>query len=524
MRRTSIFPSQLMPPPQREVFRDPRQIRDKQFMAKAQETIIEFLIQRGYNHLLSRKTLLAPTKKDFESVFKFLYSRIDPHYTYGKRIEDDVYVILRQHLKYPFADSISKSSLHAVGSVKTWPTLLAMLHWMVELLMIAELMDVEMANDENDKHNMYSEFIRAFKLKQSGATDEDIERDMRSRFKEEDERMQNEMKEQEEQIMVVDEKIRNAEATESVLRPLQQKYDQLEHEKFTVEEKVNNLTQENRRLLSLKRDLELEHSELGTKVAELSNQKRELDTKLKAQEISYPEAEQMAKEKQSLMSEISQKESRLKATLQQCREKDARYQQAKEHLEHEISEYNEIAREISFPHLISQCAEPSDLAALLQKNDIRPALTQLRADLLAEESELQRKLSNLNEKIELTNDENSDRKKQIEALELEIKAISVQTRARKSKHEQNIHSFVQATDKLELEIKDIKDQKIKDLIEWENKAQLAEMEYDRAQKALLNQREMFTSSMKKHAEEILDFQEFVKKRMLEVLNEAKDHD
>lgn len=39
--------------------------------------------------------------------------------------------------RYPFADQISKSQLYAVGSMHSWPSLLAMLTWMVEQLMVS---------------------------------------------------------------------------------------------------------------------------------------------------------------------------------------------------------------------------------------------------------------------------------------------------------------------------------------------------------------------------------------------------
>lgn len=53
---------------------------------------------------------------------------------FGK-IEDDVPAFFKR-LRYPF--QISKSSLFAVGSPHTWPTLLASLVWITELLSYVE--------------------------------------------------------------------------------------------------------------------------------------------------------------------------------------------------------------------------------------------------------------------------------------------------------------------------------------------------------------------------------------------------
>lgn len=63
--------------------------------------------------------------------------QIDPNMSqksFGK-LEDDVPSFYKR-LKYPF--QISKSSLFAVGSPHTWPSLLASLVWVTELLSYAE--------------------------------------------------------------------------------------------------------------------------------------------------------------------------------------------------------------------------------------------------------------------------------------------------------------------------------------------------------------------------------------------------
>ncbi len=87
----------------------------------------------GYPHPISQKLLTAPSAKDFQQIFKFLYGHLDPTYEFGKKFEEEVPGLMRG-LRYPFANEISKSQLYAVGSMHAWPSLLAMLAWMVELI------------------------------------------------------------------------------------------------------------------------------------------------------------------------------------------------------------------------------------------------------------------------------------------------------------------------------------------------------------------------------------------------------
>lgn len=72
-------------------------------------------------------------------IFKFLYSILDPHFVFLKKFEEEVPVLIKG-LRYPFADQINKSNLFTVGSLHAWPTLLAMLIWMMELIVVNYLL------------------------------------------------------------------------------------------------------------------------------------------------------------------------------------------------------------------------------------------------------------------------------------------------------------------------------------------------------------------------------------------------
>jgi kinetochore protein NDC80 len=117
--------------------KDPRPVREKPFQLNCIKNLINFLARAGYDKPISQKILTAPSTKDFQSIFKFLYAQIDPSYDFGKKFEDEVPGLLKG-IRYPYSGDISKSSLLAVGSIHAWPALLAMLNWMVELIMCCD--------------------------------------------------------------------------------------------------------------------------------------------------------------------------------------------------------------------------------------------------------------------------------------------------------------------------------------------------------------------------------------------------
>ena len=122
------------PPP--EKMKDPRDIRDRGYQQHCVRSLITFLTETGYDRTISTKILSAPTAKDFQHIFMFLYHQIDPSYEFLGKIEDEVPVLIRG-LKYPFYSDISKSHLLSVGSLHAWPSILAMLTWMVELILVS---------------------------------------------------------------------------------------------------------------------------------------------------------------------------------------------------------------------------------------------------------------------------------------------------------------------------------------------------------------------------------------------------
>ena len=112
---------------------DPRNINDKQlFSKKSIRTVVKYLIsEHKYDQPISPKTLMKPTTKEYYNLVQFLFHQIDPNYTCVGKLEDEI-VGMFKFLGYPFP--IAKSNISAVGSPHCWPSMLASLIWLIELL------------------------------------------------------------------------------------------------------------------------------------------------------------------------------------------------------------------------------------------------------------------------------------------------------------------------------------------------------------------------------------------------------
>ena len=114
---------------------DPRPISDQAFLNSCARQLISYMTAHGYAAVLSPKTLMAPSSKEFASVAIFLFRRADGNFKFGAKAEDDVPTFFKQ-LRHPF--QISKCTLYAVGSLHTWPVLLSALTWLVQLYLYEE--------------------------------------------------------------------------------------------------------------------------------------------------------------------------------------------------------------------------------------------------------------------------------------------------------------------------------------------------------------------------------------------------
>lgn len=115
--------------------KDPRNSKDPALRRRWAEQIANFLNSNNYNPYTDVKVLAAPTAPQFNAIFKFLILILEPSYKFGQNrpAAEEVPLALKT-VCYPFRDSISKSHLQQIGSQQSWPNMLAMLHWLVELI------------------------------------------------------------------------------------------------------------------------------------------------------------------------------------------------------------------------------------------------------------------------------------------------------------------------------------------------------------------------------------------------------
>ncbi|KAM0672873.1 kinetochore-associated Ndc80 complex subunit ndc80 [Ordospora colligata] len=120
--------------------RDARVVREKGYVQQCVDGVHDFLVENGYEGVISHKVLHNPSSKDFQSIFKFLYGFIDD-IVFSTRFEDDVVNVMKS-LRYPYCGEITKSQLAAI-TPHTWPVILSMCYWLVELVKMGSMENEE---------------------------------------------------------------------------------------------------------------------------------------------------------------------------------------------------------------------------------------------------------------------------------------------------------------------------------------------------------------------------------------------
>ncbi|NWU10945.1 NDC80 protein, partial [Cephalopterus ornatus] len=113
-----------------EKIKDPRPLQEKAYIQQCIKQLCEFLVENGYAHNVSMKSLQSPSVKDFLKIFTFIYGFLCPSYELpDSKFEEEIPKIFKE-LGYPFA--LSKSSLYTVGAPHTWPQIVAALVWLID--------------------------------------------------------------------------------------------------------------------------------------------------------------------------------------------------------------------------------------------------------------------------------------------------------------------------------------------------------------------------------------------------------
>ncbi|KAK0503056.1 HEC/Ndc80p family-domain-containing protein [Armillaria luteobubalina] len=134
-RRTSVWPPGAIggAPSNSQTTKDTRPLRDKAYQAKMRHDILDFFQNAGHE-TITMNTLINIQGKDFRAIFDYLILSLDASYPLNPKASiQEQFIPALKYLKYPYVSQIDNKWLAAPASMHSWPSLLGILHWLVQL-------------------------------------------------------------------------------------------------------------------------------------------------------------------------------------------------------------------------------------------------------------------------------------------------------------------------------------------------------------------------------------------------------
>jgi kinetochore protein NDC80 len=447
--------------------KDPRPLKNSTYQAKMAEEVTNYLVLNGFEastgHSLSPNAMRKPTQKDFYNVFQWLYKKLDPNYRFtSPKIENEVIPLLKA-IRYPYASSITKTQLTAVGSGNAWPIFLGLLNWMVQLITVVDRVQSGEYDDAAEiEGDMFADKITFRYLTQcynawlrENDDHSEFEREMAEAFQERDAKFLEEFHELEADNERLKRQLEELEKDAQVLPKLQEEKAVLENDRKKYLhwiEKVEAKTKKTNEVIErIVPQLE-QMKEDQEKAAKL---KDTLQAQVDAQGLLPPDIDRLNSKRDKINQGLAQISIKAQEVQSNLDEREAQAQTNFEALERAVSRYNKLAYQIGItpntannaknkdyelhisPSADLQASEgnklllenrtgyqPSQILNLDLRHDVKPFLVSLIKEIKDKILDSQDEFSKNQELIERVTEGLQEHKDEIETMEARIQAAN----------------------------------------------------------------------------------------------------
>ncbi|XP_047976876.1 kinetochore protein NDC80 homolog [Salvia hispanica] len=345
-------------------------ISDRAYQIAALRTINSYLASQSAPFSLKPP---LPSAKDITETLKLLLHRFG---FASQKIDEDLSHALKS-LKCPL--KLNKSALRAPGTPHSWPNLLAVIHWLVQL---AQYMDSTLnSSPELEGGKMLMHNVDSYLLYIAG--DDEAMDALDSEFVSELEEWRKKVGEN---ATAVDENANELDAKLTSLKKGPSQKEVLEQEKAVVEKDVTKfhdmIGQLDAHLVDVQKKLVEKERALEAKVEErkrICDENEELKRKIEEQGINMRDAERMKRELQAVERNIEEAEAGRSGWEEKIWELDSEIGHKFKELEHLLMECNQTIRRLKLGNgfqyqLHADGSTPAEVLGSDYKSILKPAL------------------------------------------------------------------------------------------------------------------------------------------------------
>ncbi|XP_047341937.1 kinetochore protein NDC80 homolog [Impatiens glandulifera] len=355
-------------------------ITDRGNQISAIRTINSFLASHSCPIIIKPS---LPSGKEVIETLKFILNCLEFPL---KKLEDDLFTVLK-FLNCPI--KINKSALKSPGTPHVWPSLLAVIHWLVQLCMYddcsTEPTQVISMFEDNKMLTNLTESYKHF-LQGDDEAAEMVDREFIDKLVLDKDAVQ-------EGVNLAEENVKSLEAKLESLRSEPSLIELREREMRSLEEDYGKfqviVDQYNGHKVSLEKSCEDKEKKLETKVMEtvkVCEENEELRKKIEIQGINARDAERMKKELQAVERDIAEEETARNSWEEKAWELDSSISQKLKELETLLMDGNQALKRIKLGNtfqyeLNSRGSTAADVLGIDYKSTLKPALDSLANDI-----------------------------------------------------------------------------------------------------------------------------------------------
>lgn len=464
---------------------------NKQFLNASIRQLAEFLHQNGYDGPCAPKALCKPTNKDFTNIVLFLFRMIDPNFKCTGKFEDEM-VAMFKFLGYPF--TIAKSSISAVGSPHAWPSLLAAIMWLVELLNYgansgigADLRDMpigasmkdgsEDVDDEEENEKAFYRYLgKAYGLFLAGKDDQYalLEQQLVSSYESRNDLVEDQIDSMEKRAQALSNEIEEVRCHSAQLPGLLEKKRDYLEVRQQLQDAMHALEAELARLKASCAEREAERDRLAAANQGLEKEVAVLHDRVSTQELSADDVANMVGEKERLLEAQKEASEQRQALQLRIWELEMALRDKVKALEDAVRMYHTVAEQLKLiPHTAKNAPEGQDLSIEIDirakkregllRTDIRggilPVLLQIRTELTQATFEVRSQLMTEQETVEEIVAEQLQLREQCDELEAKIKRAEATYKREKESYDAAMELHVQERDAMEARLIQLQDTK-----------------------------------------------------------------
>lgn len=503
--------------------KDPRPIKEKQFQTQCISIIYNFLTENEYPQQLTNKTLLMPSSKDFQMIFKFIYSFIDPSYDGGKKFEDDVLILLKG-LRYPFVSEISKSQLYAVGSMHSWPSLLAMLFWLTEIVISVKHLKTNPQEIEETREKLFFDYLgKTYKEFLHGENEyTSMLNEFETKFNQRNSEVEGDVSKLRDQLKNLEKEINKAE--NNILNKKKEEKKVLDEDVSKMKVYLEHLKKKTRKFEEStkrgKEDLEKEeekHKELGQKI-------KELQKKIDAQKTSPEDIDRMNNEKESLEIKTKTLAVAREELERGCREKESVLSYHLRKIEEESGEYLLCAKKAGLS-VERKDQDNVDVSLIMKdgiildkdlKKEFLPRFIEMKEKLSEETASLLKKRFEQQQLLETLNENMQDKEENCEEMNMKNEKLTSTYSNEKTRFSNESTSSADKIEELDILIQKIKTEMTSGFIEKKQHLQKLRIQADTMKSKFNEEKEKTVKKAYSLVSELINFKTEIESTLAEM--------